>query len=54
MLTLNDLHCPICGKEATKKGRNGFVLCSLHGWVTPIRAISLNAAKQHNGQRLAK
>ena len=46
MLILNDLHCPMCGKAATKKGRNGLVLCSLCGWVTPIRAISLNAVKQ--------
>lgn len=54
MLILNDLHCPICQTAATKKGRNGFVLCSLHGWVIPIRAISLNAAKQHNGRRAGK
>ena len=54
MLILNDLHCPECGKTAVKKGRNGLVLCSLHGWITPIRAISLNAVKQHKIQRAGK
>ena len=54
MLILNDLYCPMCGKKATKKGRNGLVLCSLCGWITPIRAISLNAVKQHKTGRAAK
>lgn len=54
MLILSNLYCPICQEVATKKGHNGLVLCSLHGWIKPIRAISLIAAKQHNGRRAVK
>lgn len=54
MLTLQDLHCPICGNGAVKKGKGNFILCVLCGWVEAVKAISLNAAKQHNGRRAAK
>ena len=46
MLTLQDLHCPICGNGAVKIGKGGLVLCLLHGWIKPVKAISLNAVKQ--------
>lgn len=48
MLILADLYCPICEETAKKKGRNGYALCSKHGWIEPIRAISL-AVKRHKG-----
>lgn len=51
MLILSDLYCPICKEAVNKKGRNGLVLCSLHGWIKPIRAISLIAVKQHKSGR---
>ena len=54
MLTLQDLHCPICGNGAVKIGKNGFVLCLLDGWIKPVKAISLNAVKQHKSQRAVK
>ena len=48
MLILADLYCPICEETATKKGRNGLVLCIKHGWIEPVRAITLSA-KRHKG-----
>lgn len=48
MLILADLYCPICEETATKKGKKGFALCSKHGWIEPIRAITL-AVKRHRG-----
>lgn len=54
MLTLNDLTCPICGQATIKKGRGGFTLCASHGWIKPVRAISLNAVKQQTTRRAGK
>ena len=54
MITLADLHCPICGNGAVKIGKSGFVLCLLHGWIKPTKAINLNAGNQHKSQRVAK
>ena len=51
MLTLSDLHCPICKGAAIKKGKGGLALCSLHGWIIPVKIITLNAAKQHRAGR---
>ena len=51
MITLQDLHCPICGNGAVKIGKGGLVLCLLHGWIKPNKAITLNAAKQHTVRR---
>jgi hypothetical protein len=48
MLILADLYCPICEETATKKGRNGLVLCLKHGWIEPVRAITLSV-KRHKG-----
>ena len=42
MLTLQDLHCPICGNGAVKIGKGDFILCVLHGWVEAVKAITLN------------
>lgn len=44
MLTLNDLHCPICGRDMTAKGNNGLYLCSIHGWLRPYAAIRMPQA----------
>ena len=54
MLTLQDLHCPICGNGAVKIGKNGFVLCLLDGWIKPVKAISLNAVKQQPTRRAGR
>ncbi len=54
MLTLQDLHCPMCGNGAVKKGKGNYILCVLHGWVEAVKAISLNAAKQHKSERAGK
>ncbi len=54
MITLHDLHCPICGNGAVRIGKGDIILCLLHGWIKPVKAITLNAAKQHNGRRAAK
>jgi hypothetical protein len=48
MLILADLYCPICEKTANEKGRNGLTLCDKHGWIEPVRAITL-AVKSHKG-----
>jgi len=47
MLTLNDLHCPICQKTAKEESK-GMILCHKHGWIEPIKAITL-AVKRHKG-----
>ena len=51
MLTLQDLHCPICGNGVVKIGKGGLVLCLLHGWIKPVKAITINAVKQHRAGR---
>lgn len=33
--------CPICNKETTVKGKNGFTLCKLHSWVKGFKTISI-------------
>ncbi|MCK5600441.1 hypothetical protein KAR91_01125 [Candidatus Pacearchaeota archaeon] len=33
--------CPICDKETTKKGKNGFDLCSVHSWVKGNKSITV-------------
>lgn len=51
MLSLKDYHCPICGKQATKKAKNSFMLCPTHGWLdSGIRLIEIGHAKQDNIQ----
>ncbi len=47
MLTLQDLHCPICQKTAKEESK-GMILCIKHGWIEPIKAITL-AVKRHKG-----
>lgn len=56
MITLEDLHCPICGNGAVKIGKGGLVLCLLHGWIKPVKAINLNAkaATRHSTDRRAE
>ncbi len=46
MLSLKDFHCPICGKQATKKAKNSYMLCPTHGWLdSGIRLIEIGQAK---------
>ncbi len=33
--------CPVCGKEATQEGKNGYILCLLHSWIKGIKSISI-------------
>ena len=54
MLTINDLHCPICKGAASKRGKGGLALCLLHGWIIPFKAITLNAVNQHKSGRAGK
>lgn len=54
MLTLNDLHCPICKETATKKGKNDFILCFFHGWVVGVKSISFYSAIKTNKRRTGK
>jgi uncharacterized Zn finger protein (UPF0148 family) len=41
MLTINDLHCPICGNHPVATGKGGSMLCAVHGWIKALVAINL-------------
>ena len=49
MLTLQDLHCPICGNGAVEIGKNNLILCLLHGWTE----LAIKAVDIHNDNRPA-
>lgn len=39
--------CPICGGKSTTKGKNGFILCSLHLWQKGIKGIEITHTNKH-------
>ena len=45
MLTLQDHKCPECGRTASKQLK-GFILCPLHGWIEPIKQISMGGTEK--------
>jgi hypothetical protein len=42
MLTINDLHCPICERHPVATGKGGNMLCAVHGWIKALVAIKIN------------